>query len=158
MSSRVPISSRLGARQAWHVGFNSAQDLRLLRKAAKLTQAQLAEAAGFSADTVKYWEAAKGRADGVAAKALRQALEARGFEVPKHRDAPYTPPPPPHPPATCGAKTRTGAPCQCRPLPCSRRCKFHGGLSTGPKTQAGRDRIAAAQRARHKTGGAVVLK
>ena len=28
------------------------------------------------------------------------------------------------------------------------RCCFHGGLSTGPKTQAGRARIAEAQRRR----------
>jgi hypothetical protein len=28
------------------------------------------------------------------------------------------------------------------------RCRFHGGLSTGPKTEAGRGRIAAAQRRR----------
>jgi hypothetical protein len=26
------------------------------------------------------------------------------------------------------------------------RCRFHGGLSTGPKTEAGRARIAEAQR------------
>jgi hypothetical protein len=35
-----------------------------------------------------------------------------------------------------------------------RRCKFHGGLSTGPKTAEGRARIAEAQRrrwARHKS-------
>jgi len=28
------------------------------------------------------------------------------------------------------------------------RCRFHGGLSTGPKTEAGRTRIAEAQRRR----------
>ena len=28
------------------------------------------------------------------------------------------------------------------------RCRFHGGLSTGPKTEAGRARIAEAQRRR----------
>jgi hypothetical protein len=28
------------------------------------------------------------------------------------------------------------------------RCRFHGGLSTGPKTEAGRARIAEAQRQR----------
>lgn len=31
-----------------------------------------------------------------------------------------------------------------------RRCRFHGGLSTGPKTEAGRARIAEAQRRRWK--------
>ena len=48
----------------------------------------------------------------------------------------------------CGAKTRKGIPCKCKPLPGKRRCKFHGGLSTGPKTREGRERIAEAQRRR----------
>ncbi len=29
-----------------------------------------------------------------------------------------------------------------------RRCRFHGGMSTGPRTKAGRARIAEAQRRR----------
>jgi hypothetical protein len=33
----------------------------------------------------------------------------------------------------CGAKNRLGLPCQCKKLYKSGRCKFHGGLSTGPK-------------------------
>lgn len=33
----------------------------------------------------------------------------------------------------CGAKNRQGKPCQCKKLYRSGRCKFHGGLSTGPK-------------------------
>jgi hypothetical protein len=32
--------------------------------------------------------------------------------------------------------------------PGKRRCRFHGGLSTGPKTTAGRAKIAEAQRRR----------
>lgn len=39
----------------------------------------------------------------------------------------------------CLAKTRRGTPCQARALP-SGRCRFHGGLSTGPKTPAGKAR------------------
>jgi hypothetical protein len=50
----------------------------------------------------------------------------------------------------CGAKTRKGTPCQCLPVPGKRRCKFHGGLSTGPQTPEGRARIAEAQRRRWK--------
>src|SRR5229473_5885103 len=38
----------------------------------------------------------------------------------------------------CCAKTRAGAPCIMRVVPGKRRCRFHGGLSTGPKTKAGR--------------------
>ena len=42
----------------------------------------------------------------------------------------------------CGAKTRAGGGCQVRAEPGKARCRFHGGRSTGPKTQAGRARIA----------------
>jgi hypothetical protein len=48
----------------------------------------------------------------------------------------------------CGAKTRAGGCCQVRTEPGKARCRFHGGRSTGPKTQASRARIAAAQRLR----------
>lgn len=48
----------------------------------------------------------------------------------------------------CGALTRKGTACRCKPLPGKRRCKFHGGASTGPKTSKGRKRIAEAQRQR----------
>jgi hypothetical protein len=40
----------------------------------------------------------------------------------------------------CGARTKaTGQPCQARALT-NGRCKFHGGASTGPRTEAGRER------------------
>jgi hypothetical protein len=52
----------------------------------------------------------------------------------------------------CGAKTRAGTPCLMKPVGGKRRCRLHGGLSTGPKTAEGRERIAAAQRARHFAG------
>ena len=48
----------------------------------------------------------------------------------------------------CGALTRKGTTCLCKPLPSKRRCKFHGGASTGPRTSEGRKRIAEAQRQR----------
>ena len=44
----------------------------------------------------------------------------------------------------CGAKTRSGTPCAKFPIQGKRRCRLHGGLSTGPKTAEGRARIAAA--------------
>jgi len=37
----------------------------------------------------------------------------------------------------CGAKTRTGKVCQ-RKAMTNGRCLNHGGLSTGPKTKAGK--------------------
>jgi hypothetical protein len=48
----------------------------------------------------------------------------------------------------CCAKTRKGYPCVRRVVPGKRRCPNHGGLSAGPKTEAGKARIAAAQRER----------
>jgi hypothetical protein len=47
----------------------------------------------------------------------------------------------------CGARTRRGT-CCLRPALENGRCPNHGGLSTGPRTKAGRKRIAAAQRRR----------
>ena len=48
----------------------------------------------------------------------------------------------------CGAMTRKGQPCRMLSVPGRRRCKLHGGLSTGPRTAEGRERIAEAQRRR----------
>lgn len=42
----------------------------------------------------------------------------------------------------CGAKTRSGTPCRMKALYSNGRCKLHGGLSTGPKTEAGKARAA----------------
>jgi hypothetical protein len=50
----------------------------------------------------------------------------------------------------CGARNRQGKPCRVRVEPGKRRCRLHGGLSTGPKTVEGRQRIAEAQRRRWK--------
>ena len=44
----------------------------------------------------------------------------------------------------CGAKTRSGQPCSKFPVKGKRRCRLHGGLSSGPKTAEGRASIAAA--------------
>jgi hypothetical protein len=44
----------------------------------------------------------------------------------------------------CGAKTRRGTPCQC-PAMRNGRCRLHGGLSTGPKTAAGKERSRTAR-------------
>lgn len=42
----------------------------------------------------------------------------------------------------CGARNRSGMPCKRRDLYRSGRCKLHGGLSTGPKTDDGKARSA----------------
>ncbi len=55
----------------------------------------------------------------------------------------------------CGARRRDGGRCQASPVwdsrrdrPVNGRCRMHGGLSTGPKTEEGRRRIAESNRAR----------
>ncbi|PWE31290.1 hypothetical protein DDZ14_13650 [Maritimibacter sp. 55A14] len=53
----------------------------------------------------------------------------------------------------CGARTRAGTPCQARVVPGRRRCRMHGGLSTGPKTDEGRRKIAKAQKRRWRRSG-----
>lgn len=40
----------------------------------------------------------------------------------------------------CGARTRKGTPCDAQKIPGRKRCKWHGGLSTGPRTEAGKQR------------------
>lgn len=45
--------------------------------------------------------------------------------------------------ARCGARNRRGTPCRC-PAMQNGRCRLHGGLSTGPKTLAGIERIRKA--------------
>lgn len=42
----------------------------------------------------------------------------------------------------CEAKTRSGTPCRMKALYSNGRCKLHGGLSTGPKTEAGKARAS----------------
>ena len=50
----------------------------------------------------------------------------------------------PAPREICGAKTRNGHPCRNHPVREKRRCRMHGGTSTGPRTVEGRTRIARA--------------
>ena len=45
------------------------------------------------------------------------------------------------------SRNRRGTPCQCHAM-ANGRCKFHGGMSTGPRTAEGRARISAANRQR----------
>ena len=46
----------------------------------------------------------------------------------------------------CGAMNRKGQPCQCKFLLRGGRCKFHGGMSTGPRTEEGKKKSIEALR------------
>ena len=48
-------------------------------------------------------------------------------------------------PPRCGARTRGGRPCQAWPVRGRRRCRLHGGLSTGPTTPEGLERSRRAR-------------
>ena len=48
----------------------------------------------------------------------------------------------------CGAKTRAGGECLVRVEPGKARCRFHGGRSTGARTEEGRVRIGEGQKRR----------
>ena len=63
----------------------------------------------------------------------------------------------------CGAKCRDGHLCQARVVVTQngivkRRCRMHGGLSTGPKTIEGLERIAEAQRRRWSKSPSALLR
>ncbi|MCR9140134.1 MAG: helix-turn-helix domain-containing protein [Alphaproteobacteria bacterium] len=151
-------------------------ELRALRKAAGYSRPALASKCSLHADTIKYWEKKpvvdlRGYAVGKLLEALgpvglpqdnggesesrerRAFLSDRVFCAPdtrarggvlgnKSRSIAW------RGKLICGAKTRKGTPCQAKALPGKKRCKYHGGMSTGPKTADGRERIARAQRRR----------
>ena len=153
-------------------------ELRAHRKAAGLTQQSLAKLAGIGRDAVSYWECKASidlrgwavrrmlTALGVAPDAgfLHQNARARGWGLSSFREklakldadaevrlALWHDRKRAHEAkrrVVCGAKTRKGNPCRNKSESGKRRCKFHGGMSTGPKTEEGRARISEAQRAR----------
>lgn len=156
--------------------FTTPQALRDARKAAGLTQTQLAELVGCGRHAVSYWETKAGpirathngvprwivdalgiaalpdyptttrtRGDGVLAwtdsqQAALDRQSARTNAKIEAKNKRHRQP--------CGAQTRKGAPCRNLSEPGRRRCKFHGGRSTGPTTPEGKARIAEAQRLR----------
>ncbi|WP_281277649.1 helix-turn-helix domain-containing protein [Thalassobius vesicularis] len=132
--------------------------LRSLRHSHGLSRSSLARLAGLHPDTVKYWE----RKPTVRPFAYgpRLILAALGIQVAprfglgvfrnttRARDGVLATTSRPQTKHLCGAKTRKGAPCQAKAMPGRKRCKFHGGASTGPRTQEGRRRISEAQKLR----------
>lgn len=146
-------------------------ELAAIRKAAGLSQIELARRVGIGRHTVSYWENRPRVIRGAwAVQRMAEVLPLPDFTSPvcartgwgvspdfdrdpglaaalaawraRHaaRQARVR--------RICGAKTRKGTPCRCLSEPGKRRCKFHGGKSTGAKTPEGRERIAEAQRQR----------
>lgn len=136
------------------------EELKALRLLARMSRATVASVSGLHPDTVRYWEQ-KNKVD-LLGWGPSRILRALGWgKLPWHPayqiegQSGYFRTPTRAwdgvlvgKPAECGALTRKGTPCRCKPLPGKCRCKFHGGASTGPKTIEGRQRIADAQRRR----------
>ncbi|MEY8801666.1 HGGxSTG domain-containing protein [Leisingera sp. XS_AS12] len=139
------------------------EELKQHRQRLGLSRPALAALAGLHPSSVKYWER-KGR-ERIRGHAPSRLFLVMGCEV--SNLVPHAPEPRDNFPTPtrarngvldtpdfqvaskrCGARTRKGAACRARPIPGKRRCRFHGGLSTGPKTSEGRDRIAQAQQKR----------
>lgn len=151
------------------------EELAAIRKAAGLSQTELARRVGIGRHAVSYWEC-KAKVDPYAwavrrmeevldlpekpapirvpqssfmermAELDRQAELAFAAQVARMKarlDAAAA-----KRRVICGAKTRKGAPCRCKSEPGKRRCKFHGGMSTGARTPEGIERIREAQRKR----------
>lgn len=131
----------------------TADDLQTMRKKAGWSQRQLAERAGVHVQTVKYWEAKTGFIEGSAVERFEEAFTEQRSQSTKGSDlcptSPFRTASKRRP--LCGARNRKGKPCRAKALSGKRRCKFHGGMSTGPKTLKGRNRIAEAQRKRWNT-------
>ena len=150
-------------------GITSVQ-LKNARLSAGLTQQQLADKTGFHRLAVGYWENKVGAfstrfgAPEAFAKALgmkhflppirtRAAwgftdVETARIEQELARLAKFRAQRLASARVRCNAKTRKGTPCKALSESGKRRCKLHGGRSTGPKTQAGRGAISHAQKAR----------
>ena len=141
-----------------------------------MTQAQLAQAAGVGRSAVQYWERLPGMdptawAVSRMAGALGWVLPARmqrnnararewgdrarweveaamqaaaAFAAWKERESARAA----RRRVICGAMTRKGTSCRMKSEPGKRRCKFHGGKSTGARTPEGIERIREAQRRR----------
>lgn len=133
--------------------------LKHARIALNLSRRMLGILTGLHPDTIRYWEQ-KPFVDTLG-YAPRLIINALGLQMP---EPPLTRRSRPHSmfvnfatPAPCarhgelercGAKTRKGTLCQCKPMPNKRRCKYHGGASTGSKTPEGRQRQSEAQHRR----------
>lgn len=148
--------------------------LAAIRKAAGLSQAELAQRAGCGRHAISYWEC-KPEIDrrAWAVERIARVLDLPYFATPKRARTEWADRMEAREQALaseiaelvarqdraravaaarrrvrCGARTRKGTPCRALSEPGKKRCKFHGGKSTGARTPEGKERIAEAQRQR----------
>jgi hypothetical protein len=87
------------------------------------------------------------RASSIIANLVAEMLAMRAGERREAMDAR------PIPTGPCGARTRAGTPCKRNDVYWNGRCKLHGGLSTGPRTAAGKAKVAQNARKRRPVEG-----
>lgn len=168
--NHIPLGYPKGGGEGGGAAMMTGKNLKAARLRAGLTQQQLADKTGFHRLAVGYWENKDGTfsARYGAPEAFAKALDMKHFSPPIRTHAAWG--------FTdvekrwieqelarlaksraqrlllarvrCNAKTRKGTLCKALSESGKRRCKFHGGRSTGPKTQAGREAISRAQKAR----------
>lgn len=135
-------------------GFSDGAVLKTMRLHAGLSVEQLASAVGYNPVFLRIAEEKRGLLSGPMPRKLRRYLEnlkahertvnvivsgrAETRRMPIDWDYP------------CGARTKAGTPCKMKATYASGRCKLHGGLSTGPRTDEGKDRIREGQRRRRE--------
>lgn len=156
----VRYPSRMGG---WRM---TGEELKAQRKRLRLSRPALAALAGVHPDTVKYWECRavidlRGWAPhrllnalGVGHLSQKNIFPGPHFHAEQGNFATLTRARDrvlvhaENRSKRCDARTRRGTPCRAKPISGKARCKFHGGMSTGPKTQEGRERVAQAQKRR----------
>lgn len=144
-------------------------ELAAIRKAAGFTQTELAEIAGIGRHAVSYWE----RKETVDLRSwaigrMRKHLRLPHFLTTTRPRVMESWLKEAHNPSwteawllkqkiaqasvrvSCGARTRQGTPCKAKSVKGKKRCKLHGGLSTGPRTKEGKQAISTAQKNRWK--------
>lgn len=152
-------------------GTMTGAELAAIRKAAGLSQSELAQRAGVGRHAVSYWEC-KGQVElrAWAVKRIGNVLLLPDKSAAIRRRASWAERQDARHAADlaamlarrkqaeaeaaakrrvrCGAMTRKGMPCRAMSVPGKQRCKFHGGMSTGARTPEGVERIREAQRRR----------
>lgn len=139
-----------------HRDYFTGKDIRAFRKQAGWTQQELATRSGFARGAVSHWENRTGPINGVAVSRFAQALKDLGYPIQPYGTRKIitvhnvmTPIIEVHPlrpdDKRCKALNRKGERCKAKAINGRGVCRNHGGLSTGPKSEAGKERIRQAQ-------------
>jgi hypothetical protein len=125
-----------------YIGHLTPARLRGMRLFLGWSRQELARRSGLHFCTIRYWEKASAPVHGLTFRRITDAFAAAGYAWPVDIDALSERKQGQG--ARCGARTRQGTPCNLYRMQGKRRCRLHGGLSTGPKTEAGRERAMRA--------------